>query len=137
MALYEFDGLSKNPVQEAHAGEIVALSGMADITIGRTPVSYTHLDVYKRQFQYHVAAADFLLPDCLYRCANLDFVLGKRHQGNAAGIVLQINGIGETVSRPGSPGGRPATNMVHLFVLEMCIRDRYMRRPVNSSTMMT
>ena len=36
VALYEFDGLSKSPVQEAHAGEIVALSGMADITIGRT-----------------------------------------------------------------------------------------------------
>ena len=36
VALYEFDGLTKNPVQEASAGEIVALSGMADITIGRT-----------------------------------------------------------------------------------------------------
>ncbi len=36
VALYEFDGLTKNPVQEAKAGEIVALSGMADITIGRT-----------------------------------------------------------------------------------------------------
>ena len=36
VALYEFDGLGKNPIQEAHAGEIVALSGMADITIGRT-----------------------------------------------------------------------------------------------------
>ena len=36
VALYEFDGLGKNPVPEAHAGEIVALSGMADITIGRT-----------------------------------------------------------------------------------------------------
>ena len=36
VALYEFDGLGKTPVQEAHAGEIVALSGMADITIGRT-----------------------------------------------------------------------------------------------------
>ena len=36
VALYEFDGLGKNPVQEAKAGEIVALSGMADITIGRT-----------------------------------------------------------------------------------------------------
>ena len=36
VALYEFDGLGKNPVQEASAGEIVALSGMADITIGRT-----------------------------------------------------------------------------------------------------
>ena len=36
VALYEFDGLGKNPIQEAHAGEIVALSGMSDITIGRT-----------------------------------------------------------------------------------------------------
>ncbi len=36
VALYEYDGLSKKPIQEAHAGEIVALSGMADITIGRT-----------------------------------------------------------------------------------------------------
>ena len=35
-ALYEFDGLSRKPVQEAAAGEIVALSGMSDITIGRT-----------------------------------------------------------------------------------------------------
>ena len=36
VALYEFDGLAKASVQEASAGEIVALSGMADITIGRT-----------------------------------------------------------------------------------------------------
>ncbi len=36
VALYTFDGLSKKPVQEAAAGEIVALSGMSDITIGRT-----------------------------------------------------------------------------------------------------
>ena len=36
VALYEFDGLGKKPIQEARAGEIVALSGMADITIGRT-----------------------------------------------------------------------------------------------------
>mgnify|MGYP003302589985 CR=1 FL=1 len=36
VALYEFDGLGKNPISEASAGEIVALSGMADITIGRT-----------------------------------------------------------------------------------------------------
>ena len=36
VALYEFDGLGKAPIQQAHAGEIVALSGMADITIGRT-----------------------------------------------------------------------------------------------------
>ena len=36
VALYEYDGLGKAPIQEASAGEIVALSGMADITIGRT-----------------------------------------------------------------------------------------------------
>ena len=36
VALYTFDGLGKAPVQAASAGEIVALSGMADITIGRT-----------------------------------------------------------------------------------------------------
>ena len=36
VALYEYDGLGKQPIHEARAGEIVALSGMADITIGRT-----------------------------------------------------------------------------------------------------
>ena len=36
VALYEYDGLGKNPISEASAGEIVALSGIADITIGRT-----------------------------------------------------------------------------------------------------
>ena len=36
VALYEYDGLGKNPIQSASAGEIVALSGIADITIGRT-----------------------------------------------------------------------------------------------------
>ena len=36
VALYEYDGLGKKAIQEAKAGEIVALSGMADITIGRT-----------------------------------------------------------------------------------------------------
>ena len=36
VALYEYDGLGKNPITEASAGQIVALSGMADITIGRT-----------------------------------------------------------------------------------------------------
>ena len=36
VALYEFDGLGKKPITEASAGEIVAFSGMADITIGRT-----------------------------------------------------------------------------------------------------
>jgi len=36
VALYAYDGLGKTPIPEASAGEIVALSGMADITIGRT-----------------------------------------------------------------------------------------------------
>ena len=36
VALYTYDGLGKVPIQQASAGEIVALSGMADITIGRT-----------------------------------------------------------------------------------------------------
>ena len=36
VALYTYDGLGKAAVQQASAGEIVALSGMSDITIGRT-----------------------------------------------------------------------------------------------------
>ena len=36
VALYAFDGLGRTPIQQASAGEIVALSGLADITIGRT-----------------------------------------------------------------------------------------------------
>ena len=36
VALYTFDGLTRVPVQEASAGEIVAFSGISDITIGRT-----------------------------------------------------------------------------------------------------
>ena len=34
--LYEFDGLAKVPVQEAAAGNIIAMSGMGEITIGDT-----------------------------------------------------------------------------------------------------
>ncbi len=44
VALYEFDGLGKKPVQSASAGEIVALSGMADITIGRTLCAPEHVE---------------------------------------------------------------------------------------------
>ena len=36
VALYEFTGLGRNPIPEAAAGEIVAFSGISDITIGRT-----------------------------------------------------------------------------------------------------
>ena len=35
-ALYTFDGLAKVPAAEAAAGEIIALSGIGDITIGDT-----------------------------------------------------------------------------------------------------
>ncbi len=34
--LYHFDGLGKTPIESASAGEIVAFSGISDITIGRT-----------------------------------------------------------------------------------------------------
>ena len=36
VALYEFTGLGRSPVESASAGEIVAFSGISDITIGRT-----------------------------------------------------------------------------------------------------
>ena len=36
VALYEFTGLGRSPIDEAAAGEIVAFSGISDITIGRT-----------------------------------------------------------------------------------------------------
>ena len=35
-ALYEFDGLAKVPIQEATAGNIIAMSGIGDVTIGDT-----------------------------------------------------------------------------------------------------
>ncbi|WP_186567252.1 translational GTPase TypA [Lawsonibacter celer] len=35
-ALYTFDGLAKVPVSEASAGEIIAMSGIGDVTIGDT-----------------------------------------------------------------------------------------------------
>ena len=36
VSLYEFEGLNKTPVTEASSGNIIALSGIADITIGDT-----------------------------------------------------------------------------------------------------
>ena len=36
VSLYEFDGLGKVPVTEATAGNIIAFSGIGDITIGDT-----------------------------------------------------------------------------------------------------
>ena len=34
--MYEFEGLGKKPITEATAGNIIAMSGIADITIGDT-----------------------------------------------------------------------------------------------------
>ena len=69
-AIYEYDGLKRVPVEQVEAGNIIAMSGIGEITIGDTvcapecveplefvkvsaptmeTVSYTHLDVYKRQ----------------------------------------------------------------------------------------
>ena len=36
VTLYEFDGLARTPVTEAHAGSIIAMSGIGDVTIGDT-----------------------------------------------------------------------------------------------------
>ena len=36
VSMYEFEGVSKAPVTEAYAGDIIALSGIGDITIGDT-----------------------------------------------------------------------------------------------------
>ena len=44
VALYAFDGLGRTPIQQASAGEIVAFSGISDITIGRTVCDPLHVD---------------------------------------------------------------------------------------------
>ena len=36
VSLYEFDGLERNPVTESSAGNIIAMSGIGDVTIGDT-----------------------------------------------------------------------------------------------------
>ena len=36
VSLYEFDGLERNPVTESSAGNIIAMSGIVDVTIGDT-----------------------------------------------------------------------------------------------------
>ena len=44
VSLYEFTGLGRSAVQSASAGEIVAFSGISDITIGRTLCVADHLE---------------------------------------------------------------------------------------------
>jgi GTP-binding protein len=36
VSLYEFDGLQRDPVTEVGAGNIIAMSGIGDVTIGDT-----------------------------------------------------------------------------------------------------
>ena len=36
VSIYEFEGLQRVPVEEAHAGSIIAMSGIGDVTIGDT-----------------------------------------------------------------------------------------------------
>jgi GTP-binding protein len=49
--LYGFEGLTRVPMQEAHAGEIVAIAGIADIRVGETiasaenPVALEYVDI--------------------------------------------------------------------------------------------
>ena len=51
VSMYEFEGLARMPVTESHSGSIVALSGIADITIGDTvcvptdvePLPFVHI----------------------------------------------------------------------------------------------
>ena len=42
VSIYEFTGLTKTPVQEASAGNIIAMSGIGDITIGDTICAYAN-----------------------------------------------------------------------------------------------
>ena len=44
VTLYEFSGLGKTAVESAAAGEIVAFSGIADVTIGRTICAPDHVE---------------------------------------------------------------------------------------------
>ena len=44
VSLYTFDGLGRTPVTEAEAGEIVAMSGMGEITIGDTICATTDVE---------------------------------------------------------------------------------------------
>ncbi len=43
-AIYQFDGLSRSPVSEATAGNIIAMSGIGDITIGDTVCAPTKVE---------------------------------------------------------------------------------------------
>jgi len=66
-ALYEFEGLARKPVQSASAGDIVALSGISDITIGDTlcdpdfpePLPFAHISAPTIEMTFSVNDSPF------------------------------------------------------------------------------
>ena len=67
VSLYQFEGLSKKPVTEASVGNIVALSGIADITIGDTicsadttePISFVKISAPTMEMTFCVNDSPF------------------------------------------------------------------------------
>ncbi len=66
-AIYEFDGLARVPVSEASAGEIIAMSGIGDITIGDTicvpdavePLSFVKISAPTMEMTFSVNNSPF------------------------------------------------------------------------------
>ena len=66
-ALYEFDGLAKVPVQEVEAGNIIAMSGIGDVTIGDTicspekvePIEFVQISAPTIEMTFSVNDAPF------------------------------------------------------------------------------
>ena len=66
-ALYTFDGLTRTPVAEASAGEIIAMSGIGDITIGDTvcapsapePIEFVKISAHTLEMTFSVNDSPF------------------------------------------------------------------------------
>ena len=89
VALYEFDGLGKNPIQEAGAGEIVAFSGMADITIGRTICAPEQVEPYIRSCGFYHGKAR----DLVWQAQRITEVYGGKVPDNMDDL-LTLPGVG-------------------------------------------
>lgn len=67
VSLYEFDGLAKTPVTESSAGNIIAMSGIGDITIGDTicaagavePLSFIQISAPTMEMTFSVNDSPF------------------------------------------------------------------------------
>ena len=67
VSLYTFDGLARTPVTEAAAGEIIAMSGIGDITIGDTicapsavePIEFVKISAPTLEMTFSVNASPF------------------------------------------------------------------------------